>query len=139
MADQQLGATPGRSDAARRMADGLLRLMGNGQVVLRVANSSSGDTNSQIGLEAPSSADMPLSPVLVRPLKPMPDGRRRVEVVIGATILGPIAKAYGVTDIARWLLTFEGIVWSDELLRIAEVTADKFLGADCFFHLIATE
>ena len=100
---------------------------------------SSGDTDSQIGLEAPSSVDMPLSPVLVRPLKPLPDGRRRVEVVISSTLLSPIAKNYGVTDVSAWLLTFEGVVSEDELLRIAEVTVDKFLGADCFFHLTATE
>jgi hypothetical protein len=139
MAEQQLGTIPGRAQSARRMGDALLRLMGNGQVTLRVANPSSGDTDSQIGLEAPSSVDMPLSPVLVRPLKPLPDGRRRVEVVISSTLLNPIAKNYGVTDISAWLLTFEGVVWEDELLRITEVTVDKFLGADCFFHLTATK
>lgn len=137
--DQQLGAILGRGRAARRMADAFLRLMGNSQVTLRVANPSNGDTNSQIGLEAPSSADMPISPVLIKPLTPMPDGRRRAEIVISATSLQPTAKAYGVTDIAAWLLTFEGVVWGDELLRISEVTVGKFLGADCFFHLTATE
>jgi len=113
--------------------------MGNSQITLRIANPSTGDTNSQIGLEAPASADMPISPVLVKPLTPAPDGRRRAEIVISATSLQPIAKAYGVTDISAWLLTFEGVVWGAELLRIAEVTVHKFLGADCFFHLTATE
>jgi hypothetical protein len=138
MADQ-VGIIPGCACAARRLADALLRSMGNSQVTLRIANPSSGDTNSQIGLEAPAAADMPIASVLVKPLTPMPDGRRRAEIVISATSLQPIAKSYGVTDISAWLLTFEGVVWGNELLRIAEVTVDKFLGADCFFHLTATE
>ena len=35
---------------------------GNAQVTLRIANPSSGDTNSQIGLEAPIVRDMQISP-----------------------------------------------------------------------------
>jgi len=139
MADEQVGLISGRACAARRMADAFLRSMGNSQITLRISNPSSGDTNSQIGLEAPSAADLPVSPVLLKPLTPTPDGRRRAEVVISATSLQPIAKSYGVTDISAWLRTFEGVVWGSELLRIAEVTVDRFLGADCFFHLTATE
>jgi len=130
---------PGRACAARRLADALLRTFGDTQVTLRLANASSGDTNSQLGLEPPASQDLQVSPAAVKSLEPMPDGKRRIEVILSVTALQPIAKVYQIEDIAGWLLTFEGVVWYGDLMRIAKVTVDKFFGADCLFHLTATE
>lgn len=139
MAQDQLGLIPGHACAARRLGDALLRSFGNTQVRLRLANASSGDTSSQLGLEAPPSQDLPISPAAVKALEPMPDGKRQIEVILSITSLQAIAKAYQVEDITAWLRTFEGVVWGDDLMRIAKVTVDKFLGADCLFHLTATE
>jgi hypothetical protein len=139
MAQDQLGLIPGHACAARRLADALLRSFGNTQVTLRLANASTGDTSSQLGLEAPASQDLPISPAAVKALEPMPDGKRQIEVILSITALQPIAKVYQVEDITAWLRTFEGVVWGEDLMRIAKVTVDKFLGADCLFHLTATE
>jgi len=139
MAHDQLGLIPGHACAARRLADALLRSMGNTQVTLRLANPSSGDTSSQLGLEAPAAQDVQVSPAAVKSLEPLEDGTRRIEVILSITALQPIAKVYQVEDIAAWLRTFEGVVWHGNLMRIAKVTVDKFLGADCLFHLTATE
>ncbi len=139
MSQDQLGLIPGRARAAKRLGDALLRSYGNTQVTLRLANPSSGDTSSQLGLEAPPAQDLQISPAAVKALEPMPDGKRRIEVILSITSLQPIAKVYQVEDITAWLRTFEGVVWGDDLMRIATVTVDKFLGADCLFHLTATE
>jgi hypothetical protein len=139
MAQDQLGLIPGHACAARRLADALLRSFGNTQVTLRLANASSGDTSSQLGLEAPASQDLPISPAAVKALESMPDGKRQIEVILSITSLQPIAKVYQVEDITAWLRTFEGVAWGEDLMRIAKVTVDKFLGADCLFHLTATE
>jgi len=139
MAHDQLGLISGHACAARRLADALLRSMGNTQVTLRLANPSSGDTSSQLGLEAPAAQDVQVSPAAVKSLEPLEDGTRRIEVILSITALQPIAKVYQVEDIAAWLRTFEGVVWHGNLMRIAKVTVDKFLGADCLFHLTATE
>jgi hypothetical protein len=139
MPQDQLGIIPGHACAARRLADALLRSFGNTQVTLRVANASSGDTISQLGLEAPAAQDLPISPAAVKALDPMPDGKRRIEVIVSITSLQPFAKIYQVEDISAWLRTFEGVVWGGDLMRIAGVTVDKCLGADCLFHLTATE
>ena len=139
MSQDELGRIRGHGDAARRFSDALLRSLGNTQVTLRFANPSSGDTGSQLGLEAPPSQDLQISPALIKTLKASADNKRRIEVVLGATTLQPIAKLYGVEDIAAWLRTFEGVVRGDQLMRIATVTVDKFLGANCLFHLTATE
>jgi len=138
MADQ-LGMIPGQACAARRFADALLRSFGNSQITLQLANPSSGDTQSQLGLEAPAAQDLQVSPAAVKSLEPMPDGKRRIEVILSITSLAPIAKVYQVEDITAWLRTFEGLVWGGNLMRIAKVTVDKFLGTDCLFHLTATE
>ncbi|HTV64911.1 MAG TPA: hypothetical protein VMD98_04860 [Bryocella sp.] len=138
MADQ-LGMIPGQACAVKRQADALLRSLGTAQVTLRLANASSGDTQSQLGLEAPASQDLQISPASVKALEPMADGKRRIEVILSITSLAPIAKTYQVQDITAWLRTFEGVVWDTALMRIEKVTVDKFLGADCLFHLTATE
>jgi hypothetical protein len=139
MAQDQLGLIPGHACAAKRLADALLRSFGNTQVTLRLANPSTGDTNSQLGMEAPAAQDLQVSPAAVKSLEPLPDGKRQIEVILSVTGLAPIAKVYQVEDIAGWLRTFEGVVWHSKLMRIAKVTVDKFLGADCLFHLTATE
>ncbi|HUK73911.1 MAG TPA: hypothetical protein VLV47_00385 [Candidatus Bathyarchaeia archaeon] len=139
MAPDQLGLIPGHACAAKRLADALLRSFGNAQVTLRLANASTGDTSSQLGLEAPAAQDLPISPAAVKALEPMPDGKRQIEVILSITSLQPIAKLYQVEDITAWLRTLEGVVWGEDLMRVAKVTVDKFLGADCLFHLTATE
>ena len=129
----------GHASAARRLGDALLRSFGNTQVTFRLADASTGDTSSQLGLEAPTSEDLQISPAVVKTLSPTANLKRRIEVVISATSLQPLAKSYGVEDIAAWLRTFEGVVRGDNLMHITAVTVDKFLGADCLFHITATE
>ena len=72
-------------------------------------------------------------------LQPTADGKRRIEAVVSATSSKPIAKQYGIQDIAAWLLVAQGILYYDHLMRINTVTVDKYLGADCLYHLTATE
>lgn len=139
MAQDQPGLIPGHACAAKRLADALLRSMGNTQITLRLANASSGDSSSQLGLEAPVAQDLQVSPAAVKSLEPAEDGTRRIEVIVSITALQAIAKVYQVEDIAAWLRTFEGVVWHGNLMRIAQVTVDRFLSADCLFHLTATE
>jgi len=139
MGQDELGLIAGRAGGARRLADALLRSLGNTQVTLRLANPSSGDTGSQLGLEGPASQDLQVSPAAVKSLEPTEDGKRRIEVVLSISALQPIAKTYQVQDIAAWLWTFEGVVWHGALMSMVQVTVDKFLGADCLFHVTATE
>lgn len=130
---------PGQACAVRRFANALLRSGGDTQVTVRVSNPSTGDTGSQLGLEPPTAADLQIAPALVKALEPTADGKRRIEAVISATSLKAIAKDYGVQDIAAWLLVAQGVLYYGNLMRIDSVTTDKFLGADCLYHLTATE
>ncbi len=130
---------PGEAQAARRFANALLRIGGRTQVTIRIANPSTGDTNSQLGLEPPTASDLQVSPALVQELAPTEDGKRRIEAVVSASALKTIAKDLGVEDIGAWLLLAEGIVYYGNLMRIDKVMVSKFKDADCLYHLTATE
>ncbi len=137
--DGQAGAVGGRGCAVMRMGDAMLRTAGGSQVTLRVANPASGDTGSQIGLEAPAVADLQVRPADVRDLKPDAEGKRRIEVTVGANALRAVIQQYGILDVATWLLTAEGVVDRGQLMAIETVVVDRFVGTDCLYHLTATE
>jgi hypothetical protein len=139
MSDDQLGTISGQGCAAARFADALLRSLGGAQVTLRLSDPSTGDTNSQLGLEVPRAEDMQISPAAIKALAPEADGRRRIEVIASATSLRTIAKNYGIEDIAAWLLSMQGVLHCGGLMRIATVTVDEFHGKQCLYHLTATE
>jgi len=139
MSNDDPAGIPGHACAVRRFADALLRSAGNAQVTIRIAAPSTGDTGSQLGLESPTAEDLQISPALVTALEPTADGKRRIAALLGANSLKPIAKQYGIQDIVAWLRTAQGILYYDNLLRIDTVTADKCVGADCLYHLTATE
>ena len=138
MPNNQLGMIPGRGCAVARLGDALLRALGGTQVTLRLSDPSSGDTSSQLGLEAPPAEDLQISPAVVRALEPG-NGRRRIEAVVSATALRTIAKDYGVQDLGAWLLGMQGVLQCDQVWRIAEVLVDRFVDTECLYHLIATE
>ena len=139
MSDTSQPAISGQACAGRRLAESLLRFCGNTELTLRISDASSGDTNSQLGLEPPTAEDLHISPVLITALAPTEDGKRRIEAVIGATSLKAIAKEYGIEDISAWLLNAQGVLCFGTLMCIESVTVDKVCGADCLYHLTATE
>jgi hypothetical protein len=139
MSNDQLGAIPGRGCAIARFADALLRSLGGGQVTLRLSDASSGDTGSQLGLEPCPPEDLQLSPAAVQPLDSTADGRRRIEVMLSACSLRPIAKNYGVEDISAWLLNMQGVLQGGTVMRIDSVKVDEYHGKHCLYHLTATE
>ncbi len=139
MADQPLGMIAGQGCAVVRFADALLRSLGGTKVTLRLSDPSTGDTGSQLGLEAPTAEDIQVSPAAIRALEPESDGRRRIEVILSATSLRAIAKNYGVQDIGTWLLSMQGVLQNGRVMRIATVTVDDFHGRACLYHLTATE
>ncbi len=139
MSDQQLGIIPGHGCAIVRFADALLRTLGGTQVTLRLADPSTGDTGSQLGLEAPTAEDMQLSPAVIKSLDAEADGRRRIEVIVSATSLRAIAKSYGIDDVSAWLLSMQGVLQYGGVMRIAKVAVDEFNGKECLYHLTATE
>ncbi len=135
--------TPGlrasRSFATRRCADAMLRGLGGTRVTLRVADASTGDTQSQLGLEAPVSEDIVLWPAVVKAQKPADDGSRRFEVLLSSTAVKAAAEARGIGDAASWLLTAQGLLYRETLLHIDSVISNHFAGSEYVYHVLVTE
>lgn len=123
----------------RRAADAMVRALGGLQITLRIADPSTGDTNSQLGLTPPVSEDVQISPALVRTIAPSPNGGKRIEVTLSAKAVKPIADQYGVDDVPTWLLTAEGILFYGKLMHIDTVISDHLGGMDYLYHIMATE
>ena len=134
-----LGLIQGRGCAVRRAADGMLRALGATQMTLRLANPSSGDTRSQLGLEPPPAEDVQIVPALIESLAPQANGKRRYEIIVSAKALHPVAESHGVVDIPTWLLQAQGILHDNRLLRVDSVRVDRFAGLEYLYHITATE
>ena len=130
---------PGRHHAARRGADAYLRALGAGQITLRIADPSAGDTNSQLGITPPTASDVQIAPAAVDELIPLPDGTRRIQVLLSAKGLQPAVDSYRVTDVPAWLLGSQGLVYDGLLMPIRTVTANCFAGGHYLYLLTATE
>jgi hypothetical protein len=137
--DDQLGRILGRGSATRRLADALLRSLGTTQITLRIADPSSGDTGSQLGLEPAHSEDIQISPALIRALPAAAGGERNFEVMLSASALKVIAGKYGVEDVVSWLRAAQGVLFHGQLLHIDSANADKYFGSDCLYRLTVTE
>lgn len=129
----------GRSMAMTRCADAMLRGMGGTRVFLRVAAQSTGDTSAQLGLTPPVCEDIPLTPAVVRTLKPTTDDRRQIKALVSSGAVKAAAEARGVTDAATWLLCAQGLVYRGRLMHIDSLITDHFAGAEYLYHILATE
>jgi hypothetical protein len=125
--------------AMTRCADAMLRGLGGTQVILRVAAASTGDNQSQLGLTLPVCEDIPLSPVVIRMLKPTADGRRQIKALLSSGSVKEAAEARGVSDAATWLLCAQGLVYRGRLMRIESLVTDHFAGSEYLYHIFATE
>jgi len=137
--DTSINLIPGRSEAARRSADALLRVMGGQEITLRLSDPSAGDTSSQLGITPPTEEDVQIAPAVVDVMPPSVDGTMRVQVMLSAKALHAIAESYGVTDIPLWLMATRGLVYRGQMLTIRSVTSNSFAGSNYLYFLVATE
>ena len=139
MAQNQLGMIHGHACAARRLGDALLRSFGNTTITLRLANASTGDTNSQLGLTTPTVEDVPLSPALVRVASAPHEIKTRYEVQLSTASVQQAVSMYHVDDVGTWLLTALALIYGDKVLHIDSVLVDQSAGADYLYHILASE
>lgn len=129
----------GQQYLGQRLAASTLRSLGATQVSLRIAEPSTGDTNSQLGLTTPTVEDVPLSPAVVLTVSAAHEPAVRYEVRFSCDSVQQVAKMYNVTDVADWLLTAVGLVNGDKVLHIDSVLVDQYAGADCLYRVFASE
>ena len=137
--DTPIHFIPGRRQVTRRTADAMLRVLGGEQVTVRLADPSTGDTNSQLGITPPTASDVQIAPAVVQVAPPATDGIQRIQVLLSAKGIQAIAESYGVTNIPTWLLQSQGLVYRGQLLPIRSVVTNQFAGGEYLYLLTATE
>jgi hypothetical protein len=129
----------GQQYSAQRTADSMVRSLGATQVSLRIAEPSSGDTNNQLGITAPTVEDVPLSPAVVLMVSAPHEPTTRYEVKLSSASVQQAASMYHVDDVASWLLTAVALVYGDKVLHIDSVLADQYAGADYLYRVFVSE
>jgi hypothetical protein len=129
----------GQQYRAQRMADSMIRALGATQVSLRIAEPSSGDTNSQLGITTPTVEDVPLVPALVRVASAPHEVLTRYEVQLSQASVQQAAAMYHVEDVGSWLLTAVALVYGDKALHIDSVLVEQSAGAPYLYRVFASE
>ena len=137
--DAPIHLIPGRQFALGRAADAFLRALGGTRVTLRIADPSTGDTGSQLGITSPTTEDIVIAPAKLQSMPPQPDGKVRWQVMMSARALHAAAEPYGVTDISAWLTGSQGIVRRGRLMPITSVLSESFADGEYMYLAIATE
>ena len=129
----------GQQYLAQRAAECMVRSLGATQVSLRVAEPSSGDTESQLGITSPTVEDVPLLPAVVLMVSGPHEPRARYEVRLSRASVEQAASMYQVDDMATWLLTAAALVYGDKVLHIDSVLVDRHAGAEYLYHIFVSE
>jgi hypothetical protein len=141
-----------RGLAIARAAEAMLRALGAGELRLRLpVMSASAGANRELGLAAPPTEDLALTPALVRaPSSPAAPGRRRLEVLLTPSALAPhlatrgqtaedfFAAALGVLDPAA-PPPVPGAEDKTKLLHIEGVATESFAGTAYLYRIRLAE
>ena len=133
---------PRNSTAAPRMlADALLRTAAGSEARLRVTPPGSGGSMSEVGLVATTFAEVALSPVVMRKMRPgwQQGGDSKWELLVSATSVDERVQALDITD-ARSLfaMTLAVIVAGQEYL-IESIAANEAFGQIYLYRLLLRE
>ncbi|HVO71738.1 MAG TPA: hypothetical protein VMT24_16930 [Aggregatilineaceae bacterium] len=129
----------GQQCRAQRMANSMVCALGATEVSLRIAEPSSGDTSSQLGITIPMVEDVPLSPAIVMDITAPHEALPRYEVKLSTDSVQQAVSMYHVDDVGNWLLTALGLVYEDKVLHIDNVIVQKSAGADYLYRIFASE
>ena len=129
----------GQQYLGQRVAECLVRSLGATQVSLRVAEPSTGDTNSQLGLTPRTVEDVPLSPAVVVTASAAHEPRVRYEIRLSSSSVQQAVSMYRVEDVPDWLLTAVALVYGDKVLHIDSVLVDQYAATDCVYRIFASE
>jgi hypothetical protein len=122
--------------AAARAAEALLRSLGDGKVTLRAVLPAA-VANGDLGLAAPQTEEVELSPAMVRLVAAGEDGGARYEVAIAGSSLEEEAAKRNYESAGEFLASALGVVLGDRLLRIVNAAPHSCGGKVYLYRLEA--
>lgn len=127
--------------AAQRMADALLRTVAGTTAYLQVAGTNANTDQSQIGLAATTFAEVPVSPAVMRKLRPSwtEGGESKWELMLSANGVAQAVDAVNVSSAqALFAMTLMvGVAGTNYLIE--SVAANEALGQVFLYRLLVRE
>ena len=127
--------------AARMLADALLRSVTGTTALLRVTGANIGTSVSEVGLVATTFAEVPVSPVLMRKLRPawQEGGESKWELLISATCIEQQVNALDLESAqALFAMTLAVSVAGQDYL-IESIAANEAFGQVYLYRLLLRE
>ncbi len=127
--------------ASRRLADALLRGVGGTTALLRVTGANTDTSQMEVGLVATTFGDVPVSPVLLRKLRPtwQEGGESKWELLVSATSVEQQVNALDlVTAQALFAMTLAVTVAGQDYL-IESIAANEAFGQVYLYRLLMRE
>ena len=127
--------------AAQMLADALLRTVAGTTATLRVAGTNPNTDQSQIGLVATAFAEVPVSPVVMRKLRPSwaEGGQSKWELLISAN---GVAQQVNALDLASAESLFQmtlAVTVAGQDYLIESIAANEALGQVYLYRLLVRE
>jgi len=127
--------------AAQMLADALLRTVAGTTATLRVAGTNTNTDQSQIGLVATNFAEVPVSPVVMRKLRPswQEGGQSKWELLVSATGIQAQVNALDLASAESLFAMTLAVTVAGQDYLIESIAASEAVGQVYLYRLLVRE
>jgi len=127
--------------AAQMLADALLRTVAGATATFRVAGTNSNSDQSQLGLVATTFAEVAVSPVVIRKLRPSwnEGGQSKWELLVSATGLEAQVNALDLASVESLFQMTVAVTVTGQDYLIESVAANEAVGQVYLYRLLVRE
>jgi hypothetical protein len=127
--------------AAQMLADALLRTVAGATATFRVAGTNSNSDQSQVGLVATNFAEVAVSPVVIRKLRPSwnEGGQSKWELLVSATGLEAQVNALDLASVESLFQMTLAVTVAGQDYLIESIAANEAVGTVYLYRLLVRE
>jgi hypothetical protein len=127
--------------AAQMLADALLRTVAGATATFRVAGTNSNSDQSQVGLVATNFAEVPVSPVVIRKLRPgwHEGGQSKWELLVSATGLEAQVNALDLASVESLFQMTLAVNVAGQDYLIESIATNEAVGTVYLYRLLVRE
>jgi hypothetical protein len=127
--------------AAQMLADALLRTVAGATATFRVAGTNSNSDQSQVGLVATNFAEVAVSPVVLRKLRPSwaEGGQSKWELLVSATGLEAQVNALDLASVESLFQMTLAVTVAGQDYLIESIAANEAVGTVYLYRLLVRE
>ena len=127
--------------AAQMLADALLRTVAGATATFRVAGTNSNSDQSQVGLVATNFAEVAVSPVVIRKLRPSwnEGGQSKWELLVSATGLEAQVNALDLASVESLFQMTLAVTVAGQDYLIESIAANEEVGTVYLYRLLVRE